>query len=204
MNGKTSILTIVFFVISIVLGVFLANGISSKIAEDEKIALVEKQVAEKLSIIRQAEKAYLAVNGQYTSDWSKLISFIDTGKFTLIERKEITKLLDYGAEEVTVELDTLGYVSVKDSLFSLSKYPDFKLKELPLIPNIDKSKKNEPLDTFGIFAGKLDRSGIEINVIEVWDTNPINKNRKESYDEFARKPLRFGSQYDVTTSGNWE
>jgi hypothetical protein len=57
---------------------------------------------------------------------------------------------------------------------------------------------------FDIFVGKVDRSGIMVDVIEVKDPNPVNPFRSEANDAKNRKPLRFGSRTDVSTSGNWE
>ena len=45
---------------------------------------------------------------------------------------------------------------------------------------------------------------LKVDVIEVRDPNPINPIRKESNEQKARKPLRFGSRLDVSTAGNWE
>ncbi len=57
---------------------------------------------------------------------------------------------------------------------------------------------------FDIFVKKIDRSGLMVDVIEVKDPRPINPARKESNEQKARKPLRFGSRFDVSTAGNWE
>lgn len=57
---------------------------------------------------------------------------------------------------------------------------------------------------FDIFVGKVDRSGVLVDVIEVKDPSPDNPFRSESNDAKNRKPLRFGSRTDVSTSGNWE
>jgi hypothetical protein len=57
---------------------------------------------------------------------------------------------------------------------------------------------------FEIFAGQVDKSGLKVDVIEVKDPKPINPSRKESNEAKNRKPLRFGSRFDVSTSGNWE
>jgi len=57
---------------------------------------------------------------------------------------------------------------------------------------------------FNIFAGKVDRSGLKVQVIEVKDPKPINPNRSESNDAKTRKPLHFGSRIDISTAGNWE
>ncbi|MFZ1807772.1 MAG: hypothetical protein WAU36_11140 [Cyclobacteriaceae bacterium] len=57
---------------------------------------------------------------------------------------------------------------------------------------------------FEIFVGKVDRGGIMVDVIEVKDPSPDNPFRSEANDAKNRKPLRFGSRTDVSTSGNWE
>lgn len=57
---------------------------------------------------------------------------------------------------------------------------------------------------FDIFVGKVDRSGVLVDVIEVKDPSPDNPFRSEANDAKNRKPLRFGSRTDVSTSGNWE
>lgn len=74
--------------------------------------------------------------------------------------------------------------------------------------NTDFSKIGEvpgnPGVKFEIFAGKVDKSGLKVQVIEVKDPKPINPNRSENNDARTRKPLHFGSRIDVSTSGNWE
>lgn len=57
---------------------------------------------------------------------------------------------------------------------------------------------------FEIFAGTVEKNGIKVDVIEVKDPKPIDPKRKESNEQKARKPLRFGSRLDVSTAGNWE
>jgi hypothetical protein len=57
---------------------------------------------------------------------------------------------------------------------------------------------------FDIFTKKIDRNGVKVDVIEVKDPKPRNPARRESNEQKTRKPLRFGSRVDVSTSGNWE
>lgn len=57
---------------------------------------------------------------------------------------------------------------------------------------------------FDIFVGKVDRGGIMVDVIEVKDPSPDSPFRSEANEAKNRKPLRFGSRTDVSTSGNWE
>jgi hypothetical protein len=84
-------------------------------------------------------------------------------------------------------------------LINYSRYqfnPDIDLSRLGFKPDSD-----QKLD---IYVGKVDKSGLMVQVIEVKDPKPDNPTRKESNEQKARKPLRFGSRLDVSTAGNWE
>jgi hypothetical protein len=193
----TKIFSIVFLAIAIGLGYYLYSRISIKIEEDNRIARVERQVIEKLKMIRDAQIAYQAIHGKYTTDWDQLINFIDTGKIYIIQRRENIMTLTYGRDSVWIETDTLGSVQVKDSLFSQTKYPNFNLQRLPYIPGSNNQR-------FELFADEIIRGGITVDVIEVRDVAPVNPTRSESHPAFNRKPLRFGSRTEVSTAGNWE
>jgi hypothetical protein len=75
-------------------------------------------------------------------------------------------------------------------------------------PNIDIKKIGEvpyePGLMLTIFAGKVDKSGIFVDVIEVVDPKPADKSRKETNENKTKRPLRFGSRLDAATTGNWE
>ncbi len=189
----TKILSIVFLLVAIGTGYYLVNSVKSDIDFDAELRRTESQIVEKLKLIRDAQIAYRGGNGKYASDWDSLISFVDTGKIYIVQRREEIKLLAYGAEETTTILDTIGSVSVMDSLFSPSKVPNFNLQRLPYKPGTDVK--------FEIFAGKIERSGQMVDVFEIRDPNPMNPARRRNDNERA---LRVGSKTDVTTSGNWE
>lgn len=193
----TRIVSIAAFIVSIVLAVFLYNSIFDSINEAERIEKMENKVKNKLMMIREAQVAYQAVNGQYTSDWPKLLSFIDSGNFYITSRIEHIITLDYGADSVYVEIDTLGTKPIKDSIFSVTKYPKFDLVSLPYTPGAEGKK-------FGMWADQIDKNGVGVDVVEVWNTAPVNPARSEKNDARTKKPLRFGSRTSVTTSGNWE
>lgn len=195
--NTTRIVSIAALIVSIVLAVFLYNSIFDSIDEAERIEKMESKIIDKLMMIREAQIAYQAVNGQYTSDWDKLLNFVDSGQFYITSKIEHIITLDYGADSVYVEIDTLGTMPVRDSIFSATKYPRFDLASLPSTP-MDPNKK------FGMWADKIDKSGVSVDVVEVWNTAPADPNRKESNEARTKKPLRFGSRTSVTTSGNWE
>lgn len=159
---------------------------------------MEADIIDQLMMIRDAQVAYKAVNGSYTSDWDKLLNFVDSGQFYILEKKEFIITLDYGADSTYVEVDTLGTVSVKDSVFTKDKYPDFDLNTLAYVPGI------EPPTKFNMWADKINKAGLMVDVLEVWNPSPVDPARDEESEYNTRKPLRFGSRTSVTTAGNWE
>lgn len=76
------------------------------------------------------------------------------------------------------------------------------LDNLPYVPGYDKEENKK----FEIFAAKIPMgaAGLLVDVIEVKNPYPFDRTRKEDHDIKNRRPLRFGSRTDATTSGNWE
>ena len=177
------------------LAFFLISRIKYSIDEEARINAAEDKVIEKLKMIRDAQIAFQSVNGKYANEWDSLLNFVENGNIFLIQRREETVLLDYGAEETTLYLDTLGSVTVIDSLFS--SIPNFIASNLILVPGYENVK-------FDIWASKIEKGGVEVDVVEVRNPKPFNPNRKESNEANINKPLRFGSRTSITTAGNWE
>ncbi len=194
--SKTKIVSVVMLVVWVSLAVFLVYSIKSSIDEAERIEKAEARIIEQLKMIREAEIAYMTVNGQYTSDWDKLLSFIDTGNFYLTQRSETIIPQPYGKDSIYVEIDTLGTKSVLDSLYGGNKWPRFDLTTLPYVPGTQVK--------FDVWADKILKAGLLVNAIEVKNPRPVDPSRDEESEYNTRKPLRFGSRTSVTTAGNWE
>ena len=177
------------------LAFYLVNSIKYSIDEEARINAAEDKVIEKLKMIRDAQIAFQSVNGKFANEWDSLLNFVENGNIFLIQRREETVLLDYGAEETTLYLDTLGSVTVIDSLFS--SIPNFKASNLIFVPGYENVK-------FEIWASKIEKGGVEVDVVEVRNPKPFDPNRKEANEANINKPLRFGSRTSITTAGNWE
>jgi hypothetical protein len=191
----TKILSLVFFAIAAFLGYLLWKGVDDVVEQEKRIALLEAATIQKLEMLRDAQLAFQAANGKYSGTWDSLKTFIETGQIFLVQRTETTKLLDYGAEEISVSFDTLGSVSVMDSLFSVQKFPDFKLDLLPVVPGSGGKQ-------FEFFSDKIEKTGgYLVNVFEIRDPSPINPDRRANNNE---KALRVGSRTDASTEGNWK
>src|SRR5699024_7181171 len=113
-------------------------------------------VINRLKTIRKAEMAYKDVNDRYSGDFDSLVAFIDTAQFTLVEERD-TSYLDkefkktYGVDKYIQDIvkDTLGYTSVRDSLFK----DNDAYKNMMYVPNTDRQVKFE-LEADSIYKGE--------------------------------------------------
>ena len=167
------------------------------------------KVIDKLKDIRNAQIAYKSVNGVYADNFDGLIKFIDTAQYTLIQKRD-SSYMKYNRvyridmlEEIVV-IDTLGFASVKDSLFGNSD----RYKTMAQVP-IDGIEK-----TFSIKADVIDKNGYNVPVFEVriskddvlFDQNKdLLKQEKAlmSVDGVNGPDLVLGSMTEVSTNGNW-
>ena len=193
--SKLKIYTYITLALAAGLAIFLVSRIKYSIDEEARITNAEDKVINKLKMIRDAQITFQSVNGNYSDNWDSLLNFIEYGKIFIVQRREETKLLDYGAEETTLYIDTLGSVSVIDSIFS--SYSNFSVNNLPFVPGYENIK-------FLMWAGEIEKGGVSVNVVEVRNPKPFDPNRKESNEANINKPLRFGSRTSITTAGNWE
>ncbi|MEN8139353.1 MAG: hypothetical protein ABFR62_13075 [Bacteroidota bacterium] len=155
--------------------------------------------------IRKSQIAYKSVNGEFAKSWNSLVQFIDTAEFTLVSRRDTSYMaydkvyrMDRLKEEVII--DTLGFASVKDSLFPTE--PTYK--NMMHVPN------TEGID-FELKTTNLDKNGIKVPVFvaRVKKTDLLNGLDKqlvlEAVDAFDVKGnyLQVGDLEQASISGNW-
>lgn len=117
MNLVTKILTGALLAASVFLFIYLYGSVQQVIDDRNAIEGKENAVIERLKLIREAEIVFLEVNGRYTANWDSLSDFIQNGRVPILERREIIEQLAYGGEKVTLEIDTLGFISAKERIF---------------------------------------------------------------------------------------
>ncbi len=167
------------------------------------------KVIDRLKDIRNAQIAYKSVNGFYCDNFDSLINFVDTAQYTLIQKRD-SSFLEYNRtfridmlKEVIV-IDTLGFASVKDSLFRNSN----RYKNMAQVPI---QGVNE---TFKIKSDIIDKNGYGIPVFEVrvskdivlFDQNKdLLKQEKGlmSVDGVNGPDIVLGSLTEVSSNGNW-
>ena len=196
-----------------VLSIFFASQIYSSINGPIKFNQVKNdrytKVIDRLKDIRSAQIAHKDVNGFYANNFDSLVSFIDNGIFTLIEKRD-SSYLEYNRtyridmlKEVEI-VDTLGFVSVKDSLFGNNE--SYKMMAKVPIDGTDSE--------FSINADIIDKNGYQVPVFEVkvkkdivlFDQNKDlldQENKVISVDGVNGPEIILGSMTDVSTSGNW-
>ena len=203
------ITTYVLYFLSIILVFQIYNSIDSPIEFNKVKNERYQKVIERLKDIRNAQVAFKSVNGIYSDNFDSLVDFIETGQFTIIEKRDSSYMqydrvyrIDMLREVIVV--DTLGFVSVKDSLFK----NDNRYKDLALVPidGID--------EKFSIKADIIDKNGYNVPVFEVkvskdvilFDQNKdllMQEKETVSVDGVNGPALVLGSLEDVSTNGNW-
>ena len=168
-----------------------------------------KKVINRLKEIRKAQIAYKDVNGIYSDNFDSLVSFIENGIFTLVEKRD-SSFLEYNRtyridmlKEVIV-IDTLGTVSVKDSLFKDND--NYKLMSQIPVEGVD--------EKFTINSQIINKNNYKVPVFEVKVSKNIilydqddflvsQENETISVDGVNGSEIILGSLSDVSVNGNW-
>ena len=167
------------------------------------------KVVSKLKDIRNSQEAYKTVTGKYANDFKSLISFVENGKYTITQQRDSSYMeMDktYGIEllkEVKI-IDTLGFVSVKDSLFK----NDDRYKSLMNVPGATGGEK------FEMKSAIIDKGGYKAPVFEAKVKKSVvlgdqpkdmldRENAQISVEEVNGDVIKVGSMEQVSTSGNW-
>ena len=200
-------------VLILVFASLLFKSIYNEIKFDEVKNARYQVVIKNLKDIRDTQLAHRTVKGVFQDNWDSLVKFVEIDSFTITQRrdssvldKEMTKR--YGGVKTykdIVIVDTLGLVSVKDSLFG---FDDRYLRMM----NVPFSKNDQT--KFELKAGFLNQNGIDIPVFEAFVRKRVilhdqslnlvlKENQVQSVDGVNGPTLKIGSMNEVNTNGNW-
>ena len=192
---------------------FLFKSIYDEIKFDEVKNARYQLVIKNLKDIRDTQLAHRTVKGVFQDNWDTLVKFVEIDSFTITQRrdssvldKEMTKR--YGGVKTykdIVIVDTLGFISVKDSLFGF----DDRYLSMMYVPF---SKDDQT--RFQLKAGFLNQNGIDIPVFEAFVKKRVilydqslnlvlKENQVQSVDGVNGSSLKIGSMNEVNTNGNW-
>lgn len=203
------IIKTVLWVLIVFFGYKVYNSINGPIEFNKVKNERYLKVIDRLKDIRNSQIAYKSVNGFYCDNFDTLVNFVETAQYTLIQKRD-SSFLEYDRtfridmlREVIV-IDTLGFASVKDSLFGESDRYKY-MAEVP-IEGVD--------ENFKIQADIIDKNGYKVPVFEVrvskdivlFDQNKdLLKQEKGlmSVDGVNGPDIVLGSLSDVSSNGNW-
>ena len=204
-----TIVQIVLWVVCVFLGYMIYKSVTGPIEFDKVKKERFAEVIRKLKDIRNSQEAYKSVNGRYANNFESLVTFVDTGNYMITQQRD-SSYMEYDRvyqidmlKEVTI-IDTLGFVSVKDSLFGA----DSRYKTMMNIPVGKAGSK------FELKAGILEENGVNIPVfeskalkqiiLEGQDKNLIAKEKEVvSVDGVNGDAIIVGSMEEINTNGNW-
>ena len=168
------------------------------------------KVIAKLKDIGNAQAAHKDILGYYSDNLDSLVAFIDTAQYTLTQKRDSSYLefdrvyrIDMLREVIVI--DTLGFASVKDSLFKDSE----RHKNMVYIP-----VKGQEHERFTLSTDILDNNGYRLPVFEVKVSKDIILHDQDKYLVAREKEggsvargngpeITLGSLTEVTTTGNW-
>ncbi|NNE76002.1 MAG: hypothetical protein HKN31_02905 [Pricia sp.] len=204
-----TVIQIVLWFVCIGLGYLIYQSVTGPIEFNQVKQERFSKVIAKLKDIRNAQEAYKTVNKRYAKDFNSLIQFIDTGNYTITQQRdssymEFDKTYQIDMLKEVKIIDTLGMVSIKDSLFK----NDTRYKNLMDVPTAQGGEK------FEMDAGIVEKSGYKAPVFEakvdkavvLYDQPQtlLEKEKAEIGVEEVNGPfIKVGSLDEVSTSGNW-
>lgn len=190
---KIKIVQIVLLIAIVYLGYMLWETIQDPVRFNREKDRRSDIVVQNLKDIRSVQQMYRSLNDSFAPNFDTLIKFMVEGQIPVVNI-----IFDPNDTTLTKTInDTLGFVSVADSLFG--NRPNFMVTDLQYIPFSDGKK-------FGLDAGKINKGGVMVPVFmavapkEYYLTGlPKNQVMKASV-----KDLIVGSMEEPTTDGNWE
>jgi len=204
-----TIIQLALWIACIGLGYLIYNSVTGPIefkkVKEERFG----KVVAKLKDIRNSQEAYKTVNGMYAKDFTSLIKFIDSGSYIITQQRDSSFMemnKEYGIDmlkEVKI-IDTLGFVSVKDSLFKNST----RYKTLMNIPGAANGEKiimkSDVLEKSG-YKAPVFEAKVSKNVLLADQPKDLvsRENAQISVEEVNGSEIKVGSLVEVSTSGNW-
>jgi len=210
------ILQIVLWVAIIFLGWKLYGSITGPIEFNKIKEARYKKVIVNLQDIQAAQLAHQEITGDFTGSFDSLVRFIDTAKFAITQRRDtsfadVEKNKAYGLDPQTggyileeIITDTLGYTSVRDSLFNGGD----RYKTMMNVPIKDVN------DQIEMKAGKYVKNDVTYSVFEAKVSkktllSDLNKDllsqelQVVSVDGVNGEYIKVGALDEINTSGNW-
>ncbi|MBP5643668.1 MAG: hypothetical protein J6X10_05515 [Bacteroidales bacterium] len=200
-NKKLTWINIGLALVAILLAYLVFDSIRQPVVFADKCREREVQVVQSLKDIRSTQVLFKQTYNRYTADFDSLIEYVKTGTLPVVNM-----VADPNDTTFTKTInDTVGYISVYDSLFA--KRENFDINSMRTVPFSQDEK-------FEMEAGYIMRGGLKVAVFEaktpykvyLWDLDQqrVNNRRAEMEDLNKYAGLKVGSMDEPSLSGNWE
>jgi len=203
------ILLPILWILIVFFGYKLFNSIYEPIQFNKVKTERYADVIRTLKDIGNAQVAHKSVTGVYAPEFKSLIAFVDTAQYVIIQKRD-SSFLEYNRtyridmlKEVQI-VDTLGFASVKDSLFGNSDH----YKNMAKVPvkGVDAN--------FSMKADIIDKNGYQVPVFEVRVAKDVVLHDQDAFlleqekatisvDGVNGPAIILGSLSEVSTNGNW-
>ena len=197
---KKVILQVVLVIAIAVLGFLIFNSIMEPVRFEAEKTKREHVVVNKLKDIRTSQLIYRQLKGSFAKSFDTLEMFLEVAEIPVV------KIIPDPTDTTFTKTinDTIGYIKVKDSLFSKRNYT---IEQLAIVPFSDGV-------LFEMDADTIERGGVNVNVFEVktpytsylqgLDKQTIF-NLTSKMEDIEKYPgLKVGSMVEPSTNGNWE
>ncbi len=202
--------------VTIFFGYLIYASIMAPIKFDQEKVRRYEAAVNKLLDIKKAQVAHKAIKGTYAANYDDLVKFIESEKFEILERKDsavpdVARNAAFGLPngeggyyKDIVITKSLGFVSVKDSLFkntdrykkfSAVKIADFEVPVKMTVGSVMVKEKAFP--TLEVVIDKNDiLKGMDEELLK-------QEKKKKSIEEINGDKIILGSTTDITLTGNW-
>lgn len=204
-----TVIQIVLWLIAIFLGYLIYQSVMGPVTFNKIKKDRFYDVISSLKDIRVSQEACKTVRGRFAPSFTSLVDFVEKGQFVITQQRDSSYMeydKDYGIDmqrDVKI-IDTLGFVSVKDSLFKNSD----RYKTMMNVPH---AKNNEK---FEMKSNVIEKNGFRASVFEAKVKKEVilhdqpkdlitRENAHQSVEEINGSEIIVGSLTEVSTSGNW-
>ena len=207
------VIQLVLWAIIGLLGYLLFKSIYGPIQFNQVKEKRYAKVIDNLKDIRSAQLAHQEVTGVFAKDFDALVAFVDTAEFAITQRRDtiyddVEKNRAFGITEgYFIEetlIDTIGYKSVRDSLFKDSdRYKT--MMNIPITGVDAKFEMDAGMIESGDFKLPVFEAKVAKNVI-LSDQDPdllAQENQIVSVEDINGSQNIVGSMTEVNTNGNW-
>jgi hypothetical protein len=204
-----TVLKLGLWVLSIVFVYLIYLSVNAPI-EFKKIK--QERFAEVISVmkdIRNSQEAYKTVKGEFAKDFNSLIQFIDTARYTITQQRdssfyEFNKVYKIDMLKEVKIVDTLGFISIKDSLFK----KDTRYKNMMNVPfgqNGEQFKMEAKVIRKNDYRVPVFRISVDKTVILYDQAADLmaTENTQINVEEVNGPQIIVGSLEDVSSNGNW-